>query len=116
MTSDHLVESLGEDPIAMNRAGFAGRSNSCVRRNIMNKTTNRYSPEICERAVQMVLNNEDQRESRWSATCYEIGLMPAVTIGVCLALACGGRLLSTLIFRCGVPTTAAQGLRTLSVC
>ena len=33
----------------------------------MSKTTNKYSPEVRERAVRMVLNNEDQHESRWSA-------------------------------------------------
>ena len=33
----------------------------------MNKTTNKYSPEVRERAVRMVLGNEGQHESRWSA-------------------------------------------------
>jgi len=33
----------------------------------MSKTTNKYSPEVHERAVRMVLSNEDQHESRWSA-------------------------------------------------
>ena len=33
----------------------------------MNKTTNKYSPEVRERSVRMVLNNEGQHESRWSA-------------------------------------------------
>ncbi len=32
----------------------------------MNKTMNKYSPEVRERAVRMVLSNEDQHESRWS--------------------------------------------------
>ncbi len=32
----------------------------------MNKTTNKYSPEVRERAVRMVLDNQGQHESRWS--------------------------------------------------
>jgi len=30
----------------------------------MNKTTNKYTPEVRERAVWMVLNGEGQHESR----------------------------------------------------
>ena len=33
----------------------------------MSKTTNKYSPEVRERAVRMVLDNTGQHESRWSA-------------------------------------------------
>ena len=33
----------------------------------MSKTTNKYSPEVRDRAVRMVLSNEGQHESRWSA-------------------------------------------------
>jgi len=33
----------------------------------MNKTTNKYSPEVRERSVRMVLDNQGQHESRWSA-------------------------------------------------
>ena len=33
----------------------------------MSKTTNKFSPEVCERAVRMVLDNQGQHESRWSA-------------------------------------------------
>jgi len=33
----------------------------------MSKTTNKYSPEVRERAVRMVMSNERQHESRWSA-------------------------------------------------
>ena len=33
----------------------------------MNKTTNKCTPEVRERAVRMVLNGEGQHDSRWSA-------------------------------------------------
>ena len=33
----------------------------------MSKTTNKYAPEVRERAVRMVQGNEGQHESRWAA-------------------------------------------------
>jgi len=33
----------------------------------MKKTTNKYSPEVRERAVRMVLEGAGQHESRWAA-------------------------------------------------
>ena len=33
----------------------------------MSKTTNKYSPEVRERAVRLVQDNQGQHDSRWSA-------------------------------------------------
>lgn len=33
----------------------------------MNKTTNKFSPEVRQRAVRMVLDHEGDYPSRWSA-------------------------------------------------
>jgi hypothetical protein len=40
----------------VNRARFAGGSNSCVGWSIMSKATNKFSPEVRERAVRLVLS------------------------------------------------------------
>lgn len=42
----------------------------------MSKTTNKYSPEVRERAVRPVLDNQGQHESRWSANHRSILFWP----------------------------------------
>ena len=45
----------------------------------MDKTTNKYTPEVRECAGRMVLNGAGQHESRWSAIvsiCAKIGCAP----------------------------------------
>jgi uncharacterized protein YbjT (DUF2867 family) len=40
----------------------------------MSKTTNKFSPEVCERAVRMVLENQGQHDSRWSTIAAAAGV------------------------------------------
>ena len=51
--SSHITGCLN-----LNRAGFAGGSNSCVGWSIMSKATNKFSPEVRKRAVRLVLDTE----------------------------------------------------------
>ncbi len=43
----------------------------------MSKTTNKYSPEERDRAVRLVLDNQGQHESRWSAARQAIAKQSA---------------------------------------
>ena len=76
----------------------------------MSKTTNKYSPEVRERAVRMVLSNEDQHESRWSAILSisaKIGCAPqTLNEWVKKAEVDSGR-------RGGIPTETAEKMKAL---
>ncbi len=74
------------------------------------KTTNKFSPEVCERAVRMVLDHEGGHPSRWIA-CQSI----AAKIG------CSAHTLLDWVKRAevdsgkraGVPTDVAETLKAL---
>ena len=76
----------------------------------MSKTTNKYSPEVRERAVRLVLDNQGQHESRWSAIVSissKIGCAPqTLNEWVKKAEVDSGR-------RAGIPTEMAEKMKAL---
>ena len=76
----------------------------------MSKTSNKYSPEVRERAVRMVLNGDGQHESRWSAI-----------LSVSSKIGCAAQTLNEWVKRAevdsgrrgGVPTEMAEKLKAL---
>jgi len=76
----------------------------------MSKTTNKYSPEVRERAVRMVFDNQGQYESRWSAILSisaKIGCAPqTLNEWVKKAEVDSGR-------RGGIPTETVQKMKVL---
>ena len=59
----------------VNRAGFAGSSNSWEGGAIQSKTTNKYAPELRKRAVRMMLN----RGKRCSGSALQVTATPNPT-------------------------------------
>lgn len=76
----------------------------------MSKTTNKFSPEVRERAVRMVLENEGQHPSRWQAIVSisaKIGCTPqTLNEWVKKAEIDSGR-------RAGVPSEMAEKMKAL---
>ena len=76
----------------------------------MSKTTNKFSPEVRERAVRMVLDSEKEHPSRWSAV-----------ISIAGKIGCSGYALLEWVkksevdkgIRAGVPTELADKLKAL---
>jgi transposase-like protein len=76
----------------------------------MSKTTNKFSPEVRERAVRMVVDNQGQHESRWSAI-----------LSISSKIGCAAQTLNEWVKRAevesgrraGIPTEMAERLKAL---
>jgi transposase-like protein len=77
---------------------------------MMSKTTNKFSPEVRERAVRLVLDTEGQHPSRWQAVvsiAAKIGCTPqTLLVWVKKAEIDSGR-------RVGVPSEMAEKMKAL---
>ncbi len=76
----------------------------------MSKTTNKFSPEVRERAVRMILDHEGDYGSRWSAV-----------VSIAAKIGCAAQTLHEWVKkaevnsgkRAGVPTDVAEKLKAL---
>ena len=67
----------------------------------MDKTTNKYTPEVRECAGRMVLNGAGQHESRWSAI-----------VSICAKIGCAPQMLNEWVNKVEVDTGQRGGITT----